>query len=167
MVPLEGDRTPRPLDETTFAQGSPKFSPDGRWVAYCSNESKRMEVYVQAFPGPGAKVQISNNGGTDPVWARNGRELFYRQGDSMMAVDISAGMTFSASRPRKLWEGKYTHGTSSSCGLPGLSSSNYDVSPDGQRFPMIDDDEENAITSSEIVIVQGWADELRRLSSRA
>jgi eukaryotic-like serine/threonine-protein kinase len=126
-----------------------------------------MEVYVQAFPGPGAKVQISNEGGTDPVWARNGRELFYRNRDSMMAVEVSAGTTLSAGRPQKLWEGKYTHGTSSSCGMPGLSSSNYDVSPDGQRFLMIDDDEENAITSREVIVVLNWADEVRRLSTGA
>jgi hypothetical protein len=167
VVPLDGDGTPRPLDETTFAQGSPKFSPDGRWLAYCSNESKRMEVYVQAFPGPGAKEQISNEGGTDPVWARNGRELFYRARDSMMAVEVSVEPTLSAGRPQKLWEGKYTHGTSSSCGMPGLSSSNYDVSPDGQRFLMIDDDEENAITSREVIVVLNWADELRRLTEKA
>ncbi|HSL21509.1 MAG TPA: protein kinase [Vicinamibacterales bacterium] len=167
VIPLDGSGEPRPLDETTFAQGSPKFSPDGKWLAYCSAESKRPEVYVQAFPGPGAKLQISNDGGTDPVWSRSGRELFYRNGDQMMAVALSLTPTFSAERPHALWKGQYAHGMSSSCGLPGLSSSNYDVTRDGRRFLMIDEAEESTITSDRIIVVQGWADELRRLSSRA
>jgi Tol biopolymer transport system component len=167
VVSLEGDTTPRPLDESKFAQGSPKFSPDGRWVAYCSNESGRLQVYVQAFPAPGPKIQVSNDGGTDPVWRRDGSELFYRNGDSMMAVRISAGDPLSSSRPQELWKGKYSHGMSSSCGLPGLSSSNYDVTPDGQRFLMINDDEPATMQSREAVLVQNWTDELRRLSSRS
>jgi serine/threonine-protein kinase len=167
VIPLDGSSEPRPLDETAFAQGSPKFSPDGKWLAYCSAESKRPEVYIQAFPGPGAKEQISNEGGTDPVWSRSGRELFYRNGDQMMAVAVSLTPTFSAERPHALWKGRYAHGMSSSCGQPGLSSSNYDVTPDGQRFLMIDEAEESTIRSDRIIVVLGWADELRRLSSRA
>lgn len=69
--------------------GSPKFSPDGKWLAYCSNESGKPQVYVQAFPGPGAKIQVSNDGGTDPVWKRSGGELYFRDGDKMMAVTVS------------------------------------------------------------------------------
>lgn len=167
VVSLEGDAAPRPLDETRFAQGSPKFSPGGQWVAYCSNESGALQVYVQAFPGPGAKIQVSNDGGTDPVWRRDGAELFYRSGDSMMAVSMATGGTLSASRPQELWKGKYSHGMSSSCGLPGLSSSNYDVTPDGQRFLMINDDDPATTRSRDVVVVQNWADELKRISSRS
>jgi Tol biopolymer transport system component len=79
IAPLQGDRTPRPLDDSKYAEGSPKVSPDGQWVAYCSNESGKPEVYVRAFPGPGLKTQVSNAGGTDPVWKRTGNELFYRK----------------------------------------------------------------------------------------
>jgi hypothetical protein len=68
VVALQGDHKPQPLDNTKYAQGSPKFSPDGHWLAYCSNESGTAQVYVQAFPGPGAKIQVSNDGGTDSVW---------------------------------------------------------------------------------------------------
>jgi Tol biopolymer transport system component len=116
VVPLQGDRTPRRLDDTKYAEGSPKFSPDGRWLAYCSNESGTPQVYVQAFPGPGPKIQVSNDGGTDPVWKRTGSELFYRSGDSMMTVSVSTAPTFTPGRPQELWKGHYSHGMSSSCG---------------------------------------------------
>ena len=165
VTPIEGDPVPRPLDNTKYAEGSPKFSPDGRWLAYCSNESGRPQVYVQAFPGPGPKIQISNDGGTDPVWRRTDSELFYRNGDSMMAVTVSTAANFSAGRPQELWKGHYSHGMSSSCGAPGLTSSNYDVTPDGQHFVMIKDDDQD-VTSRQIIVVQGWSDELSRSSPK-
>ena len=161
---LDGDAKPRPLDETKFAQGSAKVSPDGHWLAYCSNESGKPQVYVQAFPGPGAKIQVSGESGTDPVWRRDGRELFYRNGDAMIAVGVSTASGFSAGRPQELWKGGYSHGMSSSCGQPGLSSSNYDVSSDGQRFLMIKDEDQDSATSRRAIVVLGWADELIRLS---
>ena len=166
VVPLEGDRTPRPLDDSRFAQGSPKFSPDGRHLAYCSNESGRPQVYVQAFPGPGPKIQVSSEGGTDPVWRRDGRELFYRNGDSMIVVPVVTEPTFAAGRPQQLWKASYSHGMSSSCGAPGLTSSNYDVTADGQRFLMVRDDDIEKEGSREIILVQGWAGELSRLSAQ-
>jgi Tol biopolymer transport system component/tRNA A-37 threonylcarbamoyl transferase component Bud32 len=164
LVSLEGDGSPRPLDDSKYAQGSPKFSPDGRWLAYCSNESGRPEVYVQALPGPGAKIQVSNDGGTDPVWRRSGGELFYRNGDSMMAVSVTTSPSFTSSRPRELWKGHYSHGMSSSCGPAGPTSSNYDVTADGERFLMVKDDDQDTAVSRQIVVVQGWAEELGRLS---
>jgi len=163
VVPLQGDKKPRPLDESKYAEGSPKFSPDGRWMAYCSLESGKPQVYVQAFPGPGPKTQVSNDGGTDPVWKRSGGELFYRNGDSMMAVSISTASGFTAGRPHELWKGRYSHGMSSSCGPPGYSSSNYDVTADGKRFLMIKDDDQDSATSRQIVVALAWADELNRL----
>jgi Tol biopolymer transport system component len=166
VASLAGEGSVHPLEETKFAEGSPKFSPDGRWLAYCSNESGKPQVYVQAYPGPGAKVQISSDGGTDPVWKRNGGELFYRNGDSMMAVAVSTAPMFRAHRPQELWRGHYSHGTSSSCGLPGATSSNYDVTADGARFLMIQDDQDQAI-SRQVVVVQGFADELSRMGPNA
>jgi dipeptidyl aminopeptidase/acylaminoacyl peptidase len=145
-------------------QGSSKFSPDGRWLAYCSNEAGKPQVYVQAFPGPGPKIQISPDGGTDPVWKRTGGELYYRNGDSMMAVHVSTAPSFTAGRPQELWKGHYSHGMSSSCGAPGATSSNYDVTADGKRFLMIKDDDQDRATSKQIIVVQGWADEVSRLS---
>jgi Tol biopolymer transport system component len=163
VVPLQGDQKPRALDDSKYAEGSPKFSPDGRWLAYCSNESGTPQVYVQAFPRPGPKTQVSNDGGTDPVWKRNGGELFYRNGDSMMAVHVSTASGFTAGRPQELWRAHYSHGMSASCGPAGLSSSNYDVTPDGRRFLMIKDDDQDSATSRQIVVVLGWGDELNRV----
>ena len=75
ILPLKGDRKPRPFVRTQSDEGDAAFSPDGRWLAYVSNYSGRYEIYVQPFPGPGGKWQISTEGGTAPLWARNGREL--------------------------------------------------------------------------------------------
>jgi eukaryotic-like serine/threonine-protein kinase len=167
MVRLEGDRTPQPLDDSTYAEGSPKFSPDGHWVAYCSTESGKPQVYVRAFPGPGPKLQVSNDSGTDPVWKRQGGELFFRNGDSMMVVPISTASGFTAGRPLELWKGHFSHGTSSSCGPPGFSSSNYDVTADGTRFLMIKDEDLDTARSTQIIVVLGWSDEVRRMSAGA
>jgi len=84
---------------TGLLGGKWRFSPDGKCMAYISDESGRFEVYVQPYPGPGGKWQISTEGGVEPVWARNGRELFYRNGDQMMAVEITTDPIFSAGRP--------------------------------------------------------------------
>src|SRR5437762_6529613 len=84
-----------------------EFSPDGRWLAYASNETGRYEVYVQPFPGPGGKWQISTEGGREPAWARSARELFYRNGGKMMVADVLTQPTFTAARPRMLFEGHY------------------------------------------------------------
>jgi len=103
------DRKAQPFLRTQFNEGAPRFSPDGRWLAYVSNESGRFEIYVQPYPGPGRKWQISTDGGNEPVWNRNGRELFYRSGDKikMMAVDIATQPSFAASKPRMLFAGQY------------------------------------------------------------
>ncbi len=95
-----------------------------------SDESGRFEIYVQPHPGPGGKRQISPEGGEEPVWSRNGRELFYRNGYQMIAVDITTEPTFSAGTPRLLFEGQYKLGVI-------LPYANYDITPDGQRFVML------------------------------
>jgi eukaryotic-like serine/threonine-protein kinase len=161
---LDTNQQAESVDREKAPEGSPKFSPDGRWLGYCSNESGKSQVYVQAFPGPGPKIQISNDGGTDPVWKRNAGELYYRSGDSMMAVAVSTTPKFTAGRPQELWKGHYSHGMSSSCGPPGATSSNYDVTADGKRFLMIKDEDQDRATSKQIVVVLGWANELNRLS---
>ena len=97
------DRKTQPFLRTPFFEGAPQFSPDGRWVAYLSDESGREEIYVQPYPGPGGKSQISTDGGTEPVWNPNGRELFYRSGNKMMAVDIATQPVFAAGRPIALY----------------------------------------------------------------
>jgi hypothetical protein len=152
------NRKPRPFVQTRFAEGSPRFSSDGRYVAYTSNESGRNEIYVQAFPGPGPKVQVSTDGGTDAVWKRNGGELYYRDGDKMMVAAVSTGAV-SFAKPRILWTSHYAHGLGSVCGAPGTTSSNYDVAADGQRFLMIKHKEE---APARINVIVNWTEELKR-----
>jgi serine/threonine-protein kinase len=164
---LDGDHQAEEVAKEKAPEGSPKFSPDGHWLAYCSNESGKPQVYVQAFPGPGPKIQISVDGGTDPVWGRRGGELYYRNGDSMMAVSVTTAPSFKAGRPQELWKGHFSHGMSSSCGPPGVTSSNYDVTADGKRFLMIKDDDQDRAASTEMVVVLGWVDEVRRLAQKS
>src|SRR5262245_50213828 len=95
--PNAGAEKPKPLVQTN--SWGPQISPDGEWLAYASNESGTQQVYVQPFPGPGGKIQISTDAGNWPRWARNGRELFYRNGDKMMAVEIDTKPAFRAGRP--------------------------------------------------------------------
>jgi dipeptidyl aminopeptidase/acylaminoacyl peptidase len=166
VASLEGDHQSRPFADIKAPAGSPKFSPDGHWLAYCSNESGKAQAYVQAFPGPGPKIQVSNDGGTDPVWKRSAGELYFRNGDKMMAVSVSTAPTFTAGRPQMLWEGRYSHGMSTSCGPPGATSSNYDITADGQRFLMVKDEAPDTAFSRQIVVVLGWADEVTRIEKR-
>ncbi len=148
------DRKARPLLQTPFGKTNPRFSPDGQWIAYQSNQSGRDEIYVRPYPGPGGQWLVSTNGGTEPVWKSNGRELFYREGNRMMAAEIVTQPSFSAGRPRLLFEGQYA---SVLVGVP-----NYDVSPDGQRFLMIKQSEQ-ATPVTQINVVLNWTEELKRL----
>jgi Tol biopolymer transport system component len=124
------DRKAEPFLRTPFVEGGQQFSPDGRWAAYVSNESGRAEIYVQPYPGPGGKWQISTQGGTEPMWNHNGRELFYRSGNKMMAVEVTMQQAFSAGKPAVLFDRQYV-----STPLPQTAPF-YDVSADGQRFLM-------------------------------
>jgi Tol biopolymer transport system component len=148
------DRKPQPFLQTPFNESVPRFSPDGHWLSYISNESGRYEVYVQPYPGPGGKWQISTEGGTEPVWNHNGRELFYRNGDKMMAVDIATQSGFAAGKPKLLFEGRYER--------TPATSPNYDVSPDGQRFLMLKSDAQEAAAPTQINVVLNWFEELKR-----
>jgi Tol biopolymer transport system component len=148
------DRKAQPFLQTQFNESTPQFSPDGRWLAYVSDESGRKEIYVQPYPGPGGKSQISTEGGVEPLWNRNGRELFYRSGNKMMSVEIAIKPSFSAGTPKKLFEGAYQL-------LSGISTPNYDVSPDGQRFLMLKPSEETQAGSTQINVVLNWFEELK------
>jgi dipeptidyl aminopeptidase/acylaminoacyl peptidase len=155
MLPLS-DRKPQPYLQTPFNEGNPRFSPEGRWIAYVSDESGRTEVYVQPYPGPGGKWQVSKDGGTEPVWNRNGRELFYRSGNKMMAVETTTQPNFALGNPRMLFERPYA--------LSAVPVSNCDVSPDGKRFLMIRpaDEGQAQAASTQINVVQNWFEELKR-----
>jgi eukaryotic-like serine/threonine-protein kinase len=148
LLPMEGDRKPQVFLQTPADERNPQFSPDGRWLAYTSNESGRVEVYLQPFPGPGRKWQISTNGGSSPKWNPNGRELFYEASQGkMMAVDITASPTFSAGTPHQLFD------------MPSLSLGSS-VSPDGQRFLAMQPVELEQ-PATEINVVLNWSEELK------
>jgi WD40 repeat protein len=144
------DRKAQPFVRTPFNETAPRFSPDGRWLAYASDESGHDEIYVQPYPGPGGKWLISTEGGTEPAWNPNGRELFYRSGDKMMSVDIATQPGFAAGKPRMLFEGQY-EGAS-------IPTANYDFSPDGQRLLMVTKESEQ----KQINVVLNWFEELKR-----
>ena len=148
------DRKAQPFLRTRFNETAPRFSPDGRLLAYISDESGRFEIYVQPYPGPGGKWQISTGGGMEPIWNRNGRELFYRDGDKMMAVDIATQPSFAAGKPRTLFEGRYVP--------PPVPIANYDVSPDGQRFLMLKPNESAEAAPTRINVVLNWFEELKQ-----
>jgi eukaryotic-like serine/threonine-protein kinase len=148
------DRKAQPLLRTPFNESAPRFSPDGRWLAYVSDESGRYEIYVQPYPGPGGKWQISTESGTEPVWNPNGRELFYRSGDKMMAVEIATQPSFAAGKPRMLFEGQYVP--------TPVTYPNYDVSPDGQRFLMLKTAEQAQAAPTQINVVLNWFEELKQ-----
>jgi serine/threonine-protein kinase len=149
------DHKTEPFLRTPFNEGGPVFSPDGHWIAYISDESGRPEIYLQPYPGPGGKWQISTDGGNEPAWNRNGRELFYRSGNKMMAVDVTTQPTFSPGKPKVLFEGQYV------AVQPGLTGTAYDVSPDGQRFLMVKESEAS-ISATQINVVLNWFEELKR-----
>ncbi|MGB2888252.1 MAG: protein kinase [Candidatus Acidiferrales bacterium] len=149
-----GDRKAQPFLRTPFNESAPRFSPDGRWLAYVSNESSHNEIYVRPYPGPGGKWQISTEGGTEPAWNPNGRELFYRSSDKMMAVDIATQPSFAAGTPRMLFEGRYEP--------TPFPIDNYDVSHDGQRFLMLKPSEQAQAAPTQINVVLNWFEELKR-----
>jgi serine/threonine protein kinase len=126
VLPTTGDGKPVPFAAASFNEAVPTFSPDGRFLVYQSNESGRLEIYAQGFPGPGGKWQISTAGGTDPHWLPDGKELYYRGLDQkLMAVEIRGGDTLQAGIPRALFQGRVHIGNARNKFLPA---------PDGQRF---------------------------------
>jgi serine/threonine-protein kinase len=111
-----------------FNESEVTLSPDGHWMAYQSDEADRMEVYVRPYPGPGGRVSVSLLGGTEPAWSRDGRELFYRAGDSLMAATVTYAPTLAVTGRRMLFTGGF---------LSNAKSREYDPAPDGQHFVMI------------------------------
>jgi len=149
-------RTLRELLRTPYLKQAPTISPNGRWLAYATNDTNRFEVYVQPFPNLNGKYQISTDGGAEPIWAKNGRELFYRNGDKMMAVAIGEkGDRLELGTPTLLFEGRFA--------VAALSSGDawYDVSPDGRRFLMLKT--EDAPGTKNINIAQNCNNEFTRL----
>jgi len=153
-----------PLLHTPFNERNGEVAPDGRWLAYESDESGRDEVYVRPFPNTDAgRWPISSNGGSRPVWARSGRELFYLVGASpnpirVMRVAVDTAKEFFAGVPQQLFEGRYYVDPRQSA-----RGRTYDISSDGQRFVMIKETEtsEQSPSSQSLVVVNNWVEELK------
>ena len=162
MVSIGGNSKPETLLEGAFRQANAELSPDGHWMAYQSDESGRPEIYVRPFPKVNEGLErVSNAGGIQPLWARSGRELFYLEPGTprrLIAVPVQTGPTFDKGNPQVLIDWKYPLGT-------GGAGRNYDVSLDGQRFLIKDfaDEGNRDDPPHQIVVVQNWFEELKRL----
>jgi serine/threonine-protein kinase len=148
----EDDDPPLPLLNTSFNEGGAAFSPNGRWLAYVSDESGREEVYVRDLSGSGGKLQISNGGGNEPCWSRTGREIFYRNQGWMMSAGIISEEPLRASKPKPIFEADYDDA--------GALYPNYDIAPDGSRFVMVRSEQERVATQVNVVL--NWFAELER-----
>lgn len=159
LVPVDGDdHTPKPFVQGPFNAGGARFSPDGGWMAYVSDESGRNEVYVRPYSQVGTRVQISADGGTQPVWSKNGRELFFRNGDELLSVSVTFAPTFTAGKPVVL----FSKATPKDASGPAYDLiADYDVSPDGQRF-VFPKYKPAASNSSNARVIINWFDELKR-----
>jgi eukaryotic-like serine/threonine-protein kinase len=143
----------RPLVQTAFNELNGEISPDGRWVAYQSNESGQEEIYVRPFPNTNTGGwQVSTGGGTRPLWARSGKEIFYLgPSGAVMSTSVEGGSTFRAGNPTRLFEGPYSP-------YANVSGRTYDVSSDGQRFLML---KEGTSAPTSIMVVLNWFEELK------
>jgi Tol biopolymer transport system component/predicted Ser/Thr protein kinase len=149
VLPLFGDRKPFPYLQTEFNEIYARLSPNGQWLAYTSNESRRNEIYIQTFPTPGGKWQVSTNGGERSIWSRDGKELYFLGADGkMMAVEIKAGTRFEAGLPKALFDVRFPGGNAW-----------YDVGPDG-RFLIPIPIEQTA--NAPMTVVINWAAGLKK-----
>jgi Tol biopolymer transport system component len=154
ILPMMGDRKPMPFLQTPFSENAAQFSPDGKWVAYWSNESGIQQIYVQPFPQASDKVQISVDGGSLPRWSDNGKELFFASSDgTLMVVDVQLGSQFRAGVPKALFRIP-RYGGAQTGGI-----GRYSVSPDGERFlfPV-----NNIPEDSPLTVTLNWTTKLKR-----
>jgi eukaryotic-like serine/threonine-protein kinase len=149
---MAGDHKPVPILQTRFYEGEPRIAPSGRWLAYTSNESGRNEVYVRSFPGGDIRRLVSTTGGRQPVWRRDGKELFYRtDAGGIMAVAVKADSAFEAAAPQELFRARIQQGFA--------GRYDYAVTADGQRFLV------NSVVSESrpmATVVLNWQEELKQ-----
>jgi serine/threonine-protein kinase len=155
VIPVAGDGEVTDVVVTEYAEYDPALSPNGRWLAYASNRSGQTEIWVKGYPD-GDSMRVSRNGGYEPRWSLDGRELFYLQGQSMMAVAVETTGDFSFAPAVELFMGPYYLN-------PASITTSYDVASDG-RFLMIQTQPStgDAVSASSIVVVQNWGEELKR-----
>jgi len=146
---------PRVLAATDFMENEARVSPDGRWIAFVTDESGSGQVVVQPLLGPGPRVQVSSSGGVEPVWSRDGRRLFYRASKRFMVATVTTAPTFAVRSRDTLFEDKFVPSTA--------PHANYDVSLDGKRLLVLE-----AVEDPQILVVRNWGAEVRaRLRARA
>jgi Tol biopolymer transport system component/tRNA A-37 threonylcarbamoyl transferase component Bud32 len=152
------EKVAAPFLTTPANERGAAFSPNGRWLAYVSNELGQDNVYVQRYPGPGGREVVSLGGGAEPVWSPDGDELFYRKRNQLLSVKIVLEPRFSVAAPTVLFEGPFVPGPTEA-GIP-----NYDVAPDGSSFVMV----RSVINSAtHLLVVQNWFEELKRLGAQS
>jgi len=144
----------RPILMTPAYEGGARLSPDGRWLTYISNDSGQNEVYLRPFGGADRRFQVSTEGGTQAIWNPNGKEIFYRNGNKVLAVEIATSPEVSLSPPRLLFEQRYAFGG-------GITMPNYDVTRDGQRFVMVKDES----SAGRLNVVVNWSSDLAHVTS--
>ena len=151
---LPSDGEAQPLVQTPAFELSAVLSPDGKWMAFHSNESGRAEIYVQPFPGPGRRWPISTNGGRNATWSPRGDELFYVENSRrLLAVDVTTEPEFRNGQPRTLFENTFPR-----------FGKHYDVSPDGERFVMVEVEPSGDGPRQQVNVVINWFQELERLA---
>jgi Tol biopolymer transport system component len=160
ILSMEGDREWKSLLKEKYIEFQPKISPDGKWVAYASNESGWVEIYARPFPDlDKGKWQVSTSGGDTPLWSPDGRELFYRSGNAVMGVLVETDPGFKADKPVTLFQGNYVQ-------LSTYDGQPWDIHPEGKRFLMIkpsaaSDGESATEIPHKINIVLNWFEELK------
>jgi serine/threonine-protein kinase len=147
---LEGDTTAKMVAVTSAAERIPAISRDGRWLAYASNESGRDEVYVLPFPPQASgRVQVSDQGGTQPAWAEDGQALVYRRGNDFVRAELRATGGLAVTSRRVVLSGEFDWGT--------RLHAAYDLHPDGERFVVVAPGEERP----DLIVVLNWFEELK------
>ena len=153
LLPISGDRKAVPYLQTPFDKFQAQFSPDGQWMAYCSDESGRWEIYLQPIPATGGKVLVSSSGGTQPRWRRDGKELFYLSTDlKIMSVAVKLGRVPELSAPKALFSARIVQNA--------LGTDEFVVTPDGQRFLATAATSANA--SQPLNVALNWQEELAK-----
>jgi Tol biopolymer transport system component len=150
VVDLDSAHAFHPVTRGAAISRNARFSPDGRWLAYQSNETGRMQVYLVSYPDLGQKRPISTEGGTEPAWRPRGGELYYRNGSSMMVVTIRTAPALEVGTPRELFRGPFLEDK--------YGDRSYDVMPDGEHFLML---EANPAAAPELRVIRNWAAELK------
>jgi Tol biopolymer transport system component len=157
MLRLDGDHTPQRLFTDSAGESDPQISPDGKWIAFQAAVSSRQEIFVAPFPAAGPRRQVSTDGGGEPLWSRDGHELYFQSGTKLMSVSISPGVSFASSVPRLVHEGRFFRTIN--------GNTSYDITPDGSRFLRIEQvTPARPITQMELVL--NWFQELNRSERR-